>query len=310
MDLSELNVLPNSLRDNKFLSKSIKKYIRENVHNFKSNKFLDNRNSIEIFDLEVTSDLEEAKKIYKDVRDLARRANTTPQKPIRCYIFFVDEPKELNYNKNNITSEDCNSGSTTFYDDYIEVLLWRKEEWEKVFYHELVHAFYLDKILMPEDNIKDLELLRLFPHYNNSIFEAYTEILGTLLYFNYKKISKSQYKDQNIFLGTQVNKIIEYMNSNKSINQSLLFFKNPIRKLDGSTNTSSYYILKSIYLWNSIYKDKTLQSIDKLIDKKFLEDHFYDLFINTIKSEEYFKWLDRIYIKPRNNSLRLTMKIN
>ena len=85
------------------------------------------------------------------------------------------------------------------------------------------------------------------------------------------------------------------------------FFRNPKKLLDDGTNTSSYYILKSIYLWNAIYKDKTLLNVEKLIDKEFIQNHFYDIFINSLESNEYLEWLNKIFFIPKNNSLRLTL---
>lgn len=351
-----MNSLPRSLQENnRFLSAKIKKYINDNLNKFKNIKFTDRQNDVEIYKVgeKAISELEEARFAYEQVYKLSKSANNTDKRPIKCYIYLVDVPKELDLKKDNITTTECNSGCTTYYEEYIEIAIWRKEEWLKVFYHELVHAFNLDKLLVQRDYIKEMKLKQLFPHYNNSIYEAYSEILATILFINRKErldtkpkssvgfsmstiknslnsldLAKAisglkKFKDQNLFLGAQVNKIIYFIsqksnssssflenpNSNKSVtsNNIIEFFKNPKRLLDDSTNTSSYYILKSVYLWTSIYKDSSLLFVDKLLDKEFIKNHFYDIFINALESNEYYEWLNKIFFIPKNNSLKLTL---
>lgn len=328
-------VLPKSLNsNNNFLSEKIKKSIFESLKKFKSVKFSDPPNQVEIFSLgeKPISELEKARTVYQQVYILSKRLNNQDKRPILSYIYLVDAPKELDGNKDNITSTECNSASTTFYSDYLEIVIWRKEEWLKVFYHELIHAFNLDKIIIKQDIMKEMRLKQLFPHYNNSLYEAYAEILATVLYINnIYKLNDGFYtryiekwKDQNIFMGSQVNKIVQFMthhsntpNKNNAIQlpfgksietfDSNIFFRNPKKLLDNSTNTCSYYILKSIYLWRAIYKDTSLLHMDNLMNKEFIQNHFYDVFINTLECNEYIEWLNKIYFYPKNQSLRLTL---
>ncbi len=310
--MSYLPPLPRSMTDNHFLSDKIKESIEKNHNKFTKTEFiLDDRNTIQVVGISLLDELEQAIEIYEEVRDLARSSSISPQKPIRCYIYLVDVPKQLDLKKDNITYEECNSGSSTFYNDYIEVVLWRREEWQKVFYHELIHSFHIDKHIVQENPRKDQQLSLVFPHFNNSILEAYTEILATILYLEKKGATStnSKMKDQNLFLGTQINKIIHFMeNSTASSRETIKnFLVHPSKLLDGSTNTCSYYILKSIYLWNGIYYDKNLLKKETLLNKEFINSHFYDLFIDTLQSNAYTKWLTKIYFTPKNNSLKLTL---
>jgi hypothetical protein len=87
------------------------------------------------------------------------------------------------------------------------------------------------------------------------------------------------------------------------------FFKSPKTLLDPSTNTSSYYILKSIYLWCGIYKDNDLLITDRLLDKSFVNTKFYSVILEALESGEYIKWLQSIYFKPTSNSLMLTLPL-
>lgn len=307
--------LPISLKDNKFISKNIYNFINENINTFKRVYFKNGNDVININGLDITDELERAKELYYRVLKLT---NFPREKPIKCYIYLTPFKKEIEPTIKNITCENCNSGSSTFYKDYVEILVWREEEWEKVFYHELIHGFYIDKKIVSSDVFADLKIYNSFKHYNSSILEAYTEILATMLYLEDCVSSTRPYrkllKDHNIFLGTQVNKIIQHMTStisNRSNRNHLesirAFFRNPKNILDTTTNTSSYYILKSIYIWNSIYKDSKLLDNRVLLDIKFINSHFYRIFIDTLENEEYFNWLNKIYIEPKNNSLLLTL---
>jgi hypothetical protein len=231
-------------------------------------------------------------------------------------------PKQLDISKDNITSSECNSASTTFViaEEYVEVVIWRSEEWEKVLYHELIHAFAIDYTLKPNMD-SEIALKKLLPHYNGSIREAYTEVLATVL--NTTR-TLSNIKDQCIFLGTQVNKIGYFMESPREelvvIEKNSIanidnkdgiecidrFFNVSNRLLDSTTNTSSYYILKSIYLWYGVYKDSDLLISTNLLDKVFINKKFYSVILDALESGEYKEWLKSIYFKPTNTSLRLT----
>ena len=312
-------MIPKSILNNHFMSPKIYEYILVNAPNFLTQTVTFGRNSITLLSMTPInpSYIESATKIYTHIESLANKSNDT----IKCYIYLTDFKKSLDLEKDNITSAECNTASTTFFiaEAYVEVVLWRHEEWCKVLYHELIHAFAIDyRLRLNAEN--ETRLLQAFPHYNKSIREAYTEVLATLL------SNRTSLKDETIFLGSQVNKIIYFMsaplealvglggNSKANVNNAEgieyigKFFKSPNRLLDGSTNTSSYYILKSIYLWNCIYKDSSLLDISNLINKSYINTNFYKVLLDALESGEYIEWLKSIYFKPTNTSLRLTYK--
>jgi hypothetical protein len=312
-------MIPKSILNNHFISPKIYTYLLENEHNFIEETVQFGNNSITL--LSVTpissSDIENAKRIYNHIEVLANKSNDT----IKCYIYLTDFKKHLDLEKDNITSAECNTASTTFFvaEEYVEVVLWRREEWCKVLYHELIHAFTIDYRLRLNVGF-EARLLELFPHYNKSIREAYTEVLATLL------SNRGAIKDENVYLGSIVNKIIYFMsvpreelvqltsthkanvNNKNGIEYIRKFFKSPNRLLDASTNTSSYYILKSIYLWNCIYKDPSLLDVSNLLNKSYVNTNFYRVLIEALESDEYIEWLQSIYFKPNDTSLRLTYK--
>jgi hypothetical protein len=312
-------MIPKSILNNRFISPKVYEYILENTPNFLEETVRFGGNSITLLSMTPINpnNIESAKRIYTHIEGLANKSNDT----IKCYIYLTPFNKSLDLERDNITSADCNTASTTFFvaEEYVEVVLWRHEEWCKVLYHELIHAFAIDYRLRLNAGY-ETRLLEVFPHYNRSIREAYTEVLATLL------SNPTSLKDETVFLGSQVNKIIYYMsvprealvalgqdskadvNNKEGIEYIGKFFKSPNRLLDPSTNTSSYYILKSIYLWNCIYRDKTLLDISNITDKVYVNSNFYKVLLEALESGEYIKWLQSIYFKPVDTSLRLTYR--
>jgi hypothetical protein len=306
------------------MSPVVYNYIVDNEPRFiKESTKIDN-DTITIYTSKKEDNLDAAVRIYKEVSRLAK----PKREKMCCYLFLTDFPKHLDVQKDNITTAECNTATTTFYmqEDYTEVVIWRREEWQKVFYHELVHAFSIDTNLS-ENSVLERELSSIFPHYNNTIREAYTEVLATLLSnISTDKGSMTSLKDENLFLGAQVNKLIYFMestqeerveltSSNKNnvkdkngIEKIQRFFTNPARYLDHSTNTGSYYFLKSMYLWYGIYYDNKLLDLKNILDKKYINRIFYQVVLGALEGGEYQKWLESIYFKPTDTSIRLTYK--
>jgi len=310
-------MLARSIQNNSFLSSVIYEELQKQVPHLNKESQPIGRHSITVFENQ-TGALEEAVRIFNEVSQLARRQ---PIDTIRCFLYLLDFPKEIDLGKENITSGECNTATTTFYslEDKIEVVLWRKEEWQKVFYHELIHAFSIDTIISPQKEAED-RIKQHFSHYNNSIREAYTEILATRL------SSKEDLKNDSIFIGSQVNKIIYFMestplekdqlgtetkpdlNHRKGVEYIQRFFNNPSKRLDFNTNTSSYYVLKSIYYWYATHYDLSLLDVNNLLDKEFIKKHFYRVLLEGLEKADYQTWLKEIYFTPTNLSLRLTYR--
>ena len=332
--------IPKSIFNNHFMSPVIHNYIIKNGSNFieesttigksTTSGDLNGNDSITIYTINKESNIDAAVRIYTEVSNIAKLYAEVPRaSKMCCYIYLTDFPKKLDTEKDNITSSECNTATTTFYmqQDYIEVAIWRREEWQKVFYHELVHAFGIDQILVP-DSDSERRLKSIFPHYNGTVQEAYTEVLATLLSnISHSGGSLTSLKDENLFLSAQVNKIIYFMestpeervelgiNSNRNnindktgIEKIKKFFEHPNRYLDQSTNTGSYYFLKSMYLWYGIYKDNKLLDLKNILDKKYCNRIFYQVVLDALEKGEYLQWLESIYFKPNDTSIRLTYK--
>jgi hypothetical protein len=279
--------IPISLRENRFLSETIKKDIFNNFSNYPI--ITHSKPNITIYNAKDPNSLKEAIRIYNYVSSFAPMNMN-----ITSHLFLLDYPKAIDYTKDNITFNECNSGSTSFFTDYREICIWREEEWRKVFVHELIHAFEIDDLLKLNFSKENL-IIREFPHYNGSIREAYTEILATIIIMN---LSKTEYSllDQCIFIGIQCNKIIKFIGL-----KHIFFFARKVSPkyiLDKNTNTSSYYFLKSAYFWYALYgpgkSQGDLLTLNKLLDKEFINNNFYDILIHTFSDVEHLNWLERL----------------
>lgn len=330
-----------SLKNNKFIAPSILAFITENMPRFREERLHMDDSLIVIYTVldgrnEPPGLASAAAQIFTKVRELAAAA-TSPC--INCHLFLLDNPKVLDVSKTSITSAECNSGTTTRTKSKagvaaVEVLVWRKEEWQKVFYHELIHAFGLDATVQPQKD-KEAVLVQLVPAYNKSIQEAYSEILASLLALSALSLSAAAMKDEILFMGCQVNKIIYFShcvathnteallqllrrqehriitaNNAEALKMIQTFFAGGLPPAPSSpqSNFASYYILKSIYLWAGLAQPALL-NVKNLLDPQFMQTYFYATLINSLKSGKYVEWLARIYFKPTNPSLRLTLSV-
>ena len=218
---------PVSLKNNNFIAKDIRAFIDANIHLFREERLHIGGTLIVIYTVlngqrEPPGLASIAAKIYTKVYGF--RSSSAKPVPLVCYLFLLDYPKRLDVSKSDITSEECNSGSTTFnlrekgekgekgY-KFTEVVVWRQEEWEKVFYHELIHAFHIDTFVLPPQPKMDAKLHKRLAFYNDTIQEAYAEVLATVLALACGDKKVTDWKDDIIFMGSQVNKIIYFYHS-------------------------------------------------------------------------------------------------
>ena len=336
---------PLSLKNNDFISKDICNFINENINLFREERLHIGNTVIVIYTVlngqrEPPGLASIAAKIYTKVYGWAKPTSV----PLVCYLFLLDYPKRLDVLfKSDITSDECNSGSTTFDlkekgRKFTEVMLWRQEEWEKVFYHELIHAFHLDTLALTSQHKMDAKLRKRLPFYNNTIQEAYAEVLATVLACQDKKVMN--FKDEIIFMGSQVNKIIYFYHSaqNGHVDKLEELARNktpnpfPVATIENESmiwaffsqysssseeeekedltncNFASYYILKSIYFWASL-ADPQLIQVSNLLDPDFVNKNFYATLLKSLKSGDYVEWLARIYFVPTTDSLKMTLSL-
>lgn len=177
----------------------------------------------------------------------------------------------INYNLNktipndgNFRYENINSGWSMLYfpeklkdsSVYIksDIVIFRKEELYKVIIHELIHSFRIGNTSLNNDKIN-----KLFPNektndINEAIVESYACILNNIIYnmINNNSVIKNIKKEQEYCL-------------NKAI-----IINNIVKNKIQNTNVVSYYILKSLLLYDLTSYNKIKEFIKNIENDEYI----------------------------------------
>jgi len=189
-------------------------------------------------------------------------------KTLSVYLYFTSLTKELPQTNVTILDEhNVNTAFTTSCPKDSEIVIFRKEEWFKVFIHETFHNFGLD---FSDMNINESTkyILKLFPVKSEvNLYEAYTEFWAEIinacfcsfysiknkknigeflsyvdLYINFERTySCFQLVKTLNFMGLKYSDL--YLNNNKS----KLLRENMYKE---NSNVLSYYVIKCILMNN------------------------------------------------------------
>ena len=189
-------------------------------------------------------------------------------KNLKIYVYWTNINKEVPKDSLKILGpEHCNSGLTTFCSINGSIVIFRKEEWFKVFIHETFHILGLDFSKFPCNKLND-DMYNLMPiHSKFNLYEAYSETWATImncLFCAYELLGKNDneedfllYADfliqyEKMFSMYQCVKVLDFMglkythlygNTHAArISRDFLYREN--------TNVFAYYILKMILLYN------------------------------------------------------------
>jgi hypothetical protein len=196
---------------------------------------------------------------------------------MNIFMYFIDAEKILPTTNKVIRQEHANTAFTTSCKKVTEINLYREEEWFKVFIHETFHNLGLDFSAMTE-NLSKKCILSIFPVESDvNLFETYcetwAEIMNTLFisFFLYcvkgdkgdkgslGKIPTILHKTEQLL---HVERTFSLFQCVKVLHFFGLTYKELYEKTEKSqrvrdlkfkekrTNVLSYYILKSIYLFN------------------------------------------------------------
>jgi len=241
-------------------------------------------------------------------------------------LFPKNKKNELtNYNINTAFTWSCNNSL------HNEMNIYRQEEWFKVFIHECFHMFGLDFSYLPNLNIYNNILSRLFnTNIDFKFFESYTEtwaIILNSLYIAYNtsyKVKSIHNWNINIikkFLTIiQQERYFSLFQTCKILKYSNISLTNNINNINYTENTPifSYFILKSMLLfninqfleWCSINNTNYLQFNTKNINSLYqLIPLLYNnkLFITSIKQINSYLNENNNYNNYNFNNLRFSI---
>lgn len=184
------------------------------------------------------------------------------------YFYFTSLEKKLPSSNIHVLDEtNVNTAFTTTCPKDSEIVVYRKEEWFKVFIHETFHSFGLDFSDMNEIG-PTKHILKLFPVNSKvNLYESYTEFWAEIMnalfcsFFALKEkdnldefLSNSEFfiNFERIFSFFQLVKVLDFMELtyedlySNNINSSIL--RETMYK--EKTNVLSYYVIKTILMNN------------------------------------------------------------
>jgi hypothetical protein len=191
------------------------------------------------------------------------KIKTNNNKNMKIYLILSRLEKKFPVESKIMGVKNANSGYTDSMKDII--FIWRKEEFEKVIFHELIHFFNLDK---REEHIHDF-INTDGPHL---YFEALTDFKGIIYHLLYLSlITKRRIKDLLEYeLGFIRNQAM-ILNRIWDLND---WIKTPDVLIQQKTAAFSYYILKYLmfeyFLINEFDDDNKYKVIlDKILENGF-----------------------------------------
>jgi hypothetical protein len=298
-DRQELNEL---LYDNNFVSLDIQQHA-ETENLIKSIYEMDNINLV-LYEIENKPSINVNKIIHiiKFMRSLLCTNMEKKKEKMEIIIFAGYQKKLFPKNSKYLCPDNINSGSTGN-----KIMIWRKEELNKVLIHELIHFFRIDYYSVNEPFIENY----LINTYNimgiDSSNESYTEALAILIhsiyYSIYTKCDLQWILDNELtFTMFQIGKILDFYNFD-NINE--LGYKPIYQK----TSVLSYFIVKGSLLFNlknflefqeKKGKKEKKESIIRSLKNKTEISQFYELIVNSMH-RNYFNNLNEYLINIKQN---------
>jgi uncharacterized protein YacL (UPF0231 family) len=247
-------------------------------------------------------------------------------------IALTNKKKILPKNSNIVlSSEHINTGYTYTCKINNEIIIYRKEEWLKVFIHETFHAFDLDgSSLYTLNSNYDSKIKEIFNIKNKiALYESYCEvwarILNILIYnfydnnmlsYDSNKFYKKTVKliqQEAVFSVIQSSKILKFMGLDYNIliskDESLVRCSQNLYK--ENTHVFCYYILTSLLLLNL---DSFLNWCNQHNSELFCFtktskniNNFINLIFSLYNKKELIKIYNNAFNQPiYNDSLRMT----
>jgi hypothetical protein len=243
------------------------------------------------------------------------------------YIYLTNLQKKIP-NSKSITLDKChvNTAFTYSCQKNAEIVIYRKEEWMKVFLHETFHTFGLDFSDLKETTINDFIKEHFSIEIDALLFESYTEFWGEVIHMVFlsyylKPNDKSHFLQTFLYILTieinhtmlQVNKILHHMD----LHYLHFINKQALLKYKENTPVFSYFIIKSILLFH--FNDFIHWCIENnksniiQFSKKNITLPNYLLFIKKYyKKQQYINELDkyhRLYKKINNAFMKTHLKM-
>jgi len=206
-------------------------------------------------------------------------------------IYLTNFEKELGSN-NTIDVQNINSGVCYFNDINRKILIFRSEEYIKVFIHEFLHSCHIDKYLHDNTNTNIYEKFNFdYKKTKINLSETYTEFWCNIIYISIFSYNYLENSNKNITINNYINIFDKFMEkqiyfsvlqSVKILNihniKYLYTISNINHNYSETTHALSYYYFKSLLLFkyknvmnmceeNIIANERTKENIEKHLIK-------------------------------------------
>jgi hypothetical protein len=253
---------------------------------------------------------------------------------LNIYIYLSSSLKKIPIDSNIILNQE--HANTAFTRLCSEIIIYRQEEWFKVFIHETIHNFNLDFSNMNTQKCNQVIKNIFYVNSNINLYESYTEFWARIInisfisyihtnnFNNFKKVFEKLINIEISYSMFQMVKILDYMN----LTYDDIIANNLQEKYKENTNILSYYIIANILIFNYIdflswcnnnnnnlydFK-KTNKNLfefcqfikNKYNDNKFLQN-YYDIFKIFLQNKNKNKNKKNKKINYLMNNLRMTI---
>jgi hypothetical protein len=245
---------------------------------------------------------------------------------ISITIWMTSHNKKMKHCIHNcyLGTDEINSGCTIrrIIDDWGSIYIWRKEELEKVFIHELIHALQLDFYEYPTSLDKSISYnFNIKTSMRLNIFEAYTELWACLLNIIMNCILTNTIDDISKYITyerewsmLQIKHILHYFKLFHFKNKDFFciecstFDKPPL--FSQKTNVFSYFILKTFFMG----KLDDFLSICNMYNTNYIKfnipfDKLNDFINKMLEDDSIIHNIDKYRSHSSNNSISLKMTV-
>jgi hypothetical protein len=208
------------------------------------------------------------------------------RRELNMTFFFSNMLKRIGNTTEILSPNEINSGFTSFpSNSFGNLYVYRKEEWEKVYIHELIHMLYIDDKFINNEILNEKIGGKLC--FNDGEFinshEAVTDFLAITYYIMNKSRDfddfKEKLKEQIAFMKNQVLKIFNFYNIS-NINQISKINNKCGKVFNQKTSVFSYYYLKYLLFINFEKSWELLNRKD--LDLKEWNNYVINLMDNTV----------------------------
>ena len=223
-----------------YLPITIKKYIIDNNDTILYRTFIILNKKIKLYH---SKELTEAAHLYIKswLYIVISNTNNVCATILSIYLFLTPFKKCFPSEKEEITSQHVNSGVAYVCSQVSEIMIFREEEWFKVFLHETIHSFGL------YTDIKNI----IYENCSVKLFESYTEMLAriyNIMYIIYDNIPNIEHVEMLSLFELLFDMDRKFYHKQADIILTKTIYQNKIMR--ENTNVYAYYIITSIFANN------------------------------------------------------------